>query len=71
MRRSWMPVRCMIHSSVVSTNVARSALDNTAGGMHLPQPVMAAYVMKIPHANDVPRLAGGNAPRPGDRLPGF
>ena len=42
-RRSWMPVRVVIHSSSVSMIVARSALDRTAGGMHLPQPVMAAY----------------------------
>ena len=41
-RRSWMPVRDVIHSSSVSMNDARSALVRTAGGMHLPQPVMAA-----------------------------
>ena len=44
MRRSRMPVRMTIHSSLVSRKVARSALVRTAGGRHLPQPVMAAYV---------------------------
>ena len=41
-RRSFMPVREVIHSSSVSRNVAKSALVSTAGGMHLPQPVIAA-----------------------------
>ena len=41
-RRSLMPVRLVIHSSVVSMKLARPALSRTAGGMHLPQPVMAA-----------------------------
>ena len=41
-RRSRMPVRVRIHSSVVSRKVERSALVSTAGGMHAPQPVMAA-----------------------------
>src|SRR5512145_482102 len=41
-RRSFMPVRLVIQASSVSRNVARSALVSTAGGMHLPQPVMAA-----------------------------
>src|SRR5690606_10804691 len=47
MRRSLMPVRVVIHSSLVSKNVARSALLRTAGGMHLPQPVIAAYFMTV------------------------
>ena len=42
MRRSRIPVREVIHSSSVSMKVARSALVRTEGGMHLPQPVMAA-----------------------------
>ena len=42
MRRSRMPVRDVTHSSSVSMKVARSAFVRTAGGMHLPQPVMAA-----------------------------
>ena len=41
-RRSRMPVRVVIHSSVVSRNDARSAFESTDGGMHLPHPVMAA-----------------------------
>ena len=45
-RRSFMPVRVVIHSSVVSRNVARSALVRTAGGRPSPQPVMDAYVMR-------------------------
>ena len=44
-RRSLIPVRLVIHSSVVSMKLARPALSSTAGGMHLPQPVMAACVM--------------------------
>jgi hypothetical protein len=35
-RRSRMPVRVRIHSSLVSRKVARSALLRTAGGRHLP-----------------------------------
>src|SRR5688572_20869025 len=41
-RRSRMPVRVVIHSSLVSRKVAMSALVSTAGGRHFPQPVMAA-----------------------------
>ena len=55
-RRSLMPVRVVIHSSVVSMKLARPALSSTAGGMHLPQPVMAAYVMA---GNHTPGPAGG------------
>ena len=44
-RRSFMPVRDVIHSSLVSRKVERSALVSTEGGMAAPQPVMAAYVM--------------------------
>ena len=42
MFRSRIPVRVLIHSSDVSRNVERSSLLSTAGGMHAPQPVMAA-----------------------------
>ena len=41
-RRSFIPVREVIHSSEVSRKVERSSLVSTAGGMHAPQPVMAA-----------------------------
>ncbi len=41
-RRSRIPVREVIHSSDVSRKVERSSLERIAGGMHLPQPVMAA-----------------------------
>src|SRR6476646_9365474 len=44
-RRSLMPVRDVIHSSSVSISDARSALLRIDGGMHLPQPVIAAYVI--------------------------
>ena len=47
MRRSFMPVRLTIHSSSVLRKVARSALVSTAGGRHLPQPVMAACFIGI------------------------
>src|SRR6185369_9856371 len=49
-RRSLMPVREVIHSSLVSINKARSALLRTDGGMHFPQPVIAAYLMSIPES---------------------
>src|SRR5688572_33368858 len=64
-RRSFMPVRVVIHSSVVSMKLARPALSSTAGGIHLPQPVMAAYVMA---GNHNPGPPGGYTAR---RLPGL
>src|SRR5688572_10666969 len=64
-RRSLIPVRVVIHSSVVSMKLARPGLSSTAGGMHLPQPVMAAYVMA---GNHTPGPAGGYTAR---RLPGL
>src|SRR3990172_977710 len=45
-RRSFIPVRDVIHSSFVSRKVERSAFVRTAGGMHAPQPVIAAKVMQ-------------------------
>src|SRR5215467_4517756 len=42
MRRSFMPVRVVIHSSDVSRNVDRSALERMAGGIAEPQPVIDA-----------------------------
>jgi hypothetical protein len=47
MRRSFIPVRDVIHSSSVSRKVAKSAFVSTDGGMHFPQPVIAAYAMVI------------------------
>ena len=41
-RRSWMPVRSRIHSSLVSIIPARSSLVRTLGGSAVPQPVMTA-----------------------------
>src|SRR6185436_16071047 len=46
-RRSRIPVRDVIHASSVSMSDARSALVRTDGGMHLPHPVTAAYVMRL------------------------
>ena len=48
MRRSRMPVRLTIHSSLVSRMALRSSLLSTAGGRHLPQPVMAAWITGTP-----------------------
>src|SRR5690349_15040925 len=48
MRRSRMPVREVIHSSDVSKSVARSVFESTAGGKHLPQPVIAALLTAAP-----------------------
>jgi hypothetical protein len=42
-----MPVREVIHSSLVSIKVVRSALLNIAGGRHLPQPVISAYFIDV------------------------
>jgi hypothetical protein len=41
-RRSFIPVREVIHSSEVSRKVDRSAFVRTAGGMQAPHPVIAA-----------------------------
>ncbi len=69
-RRSRIPVREVIHSSSVSMSDARSALVRMAGGMHLPQPVMAAWVMGIVAANRNRECAGTPGRHPGPRLPG-
>src|SRR5690554_619973 len=47
MRRSLMPVRVVIHSSLVSTIVSNILLDNTNSGTYLPTPVMAAVIFVI------------------------
>ena len=47
MRRSRMPVRSMIHSSVVSTSVESSALVTTRSGTCEPRPVIE---MGVPFA---------------------
>ena len=39
MRRSWMPVRFTIHSSLVSTSFARSSLLTESFGSALPHPI--------------------------------
>src|SRR6516225_8920933 len=51
MRRSRIPVRLTIHSSLVSRMADRSSLFSTAGGRHFPQPVIAARVMRRPLVN--------------------
>ena len=51
-RRSLMPVRSVIHSSVVSSRASKSALVTTLSGRAVPQPVMVA-----------PADAGGHAVR--------
>src|ERR1700704_2131881 len=57
MRRSWMPVRLTIHSSLGSRRLEGSGVLSTAGGRHLPQPVMAAWVTATPPSCFV-RIAG-------------
>src|SRR5262249_46319110 len=42
-----MPVRLVTHSSVVSRIWARSLFDSTAGGRHLPHPVMDAFAALV------------------------
>ena len=42
MRRSLMPLRLVIHSSLVSTIRSRSELLSTVGGRAFPQPVISA-----------------------------
>src|SRR5271170_1558161 len=58
MRRSRMPVRLTIHSSLVSRMVDRSWLVSTAGGRHFPQPVIAAWVTRGPPHERFVRIAG-------------
>ena len=53
MRRSRMPVREEIHSSLVSTKVAMSWLERIAGGRHLPQPMMLALGMRAPSRGSI------------------
>ncbi len=45
MRRSLIPVLVVIQSSVVSVSASRSELFSTAGGTHLPHPVIVALRM--------------------------
>src|SRR5262249_31022879 len=63
MRRSRIPVRLTIHSSLVSSIVDRSWLLRTAGGRHLPQPVIAACVTERSAATGLVRIAGGGSNR--------
>ena len=55
-RRSLIPVRVVIHSSEVSTSCSRSWLVSTLGGMHMPQPVISAFLILVSsvsaHRND-------------------
>src|SRR5580704_15413806 len=60
MRRSRMPVRVRIHSSLVSRMVDRSWLVSTAGGRHFPQPVIAACINALSPAERFVRIAGGD-----------
>ena len=63
-RRSRMPVRSTIHSSVVSSMASRSALVTTLSGSAVPQPVIAAPTSSVDHR------AASRRPQPGDRLAG-
>src|SRR5437763_17163137 len=67
MRRSRIPVRLTIQSSLVSSRLERSWLLSTAGGRHLPQPVMAAWITLTPPSCCV-RIAAVRARRSGERL---
>ena len=62
-RRSRMPVRLVIHSSLVSSMPARSWFERTAGGRHLPQPVMAAWVVMAWQHTTPPPVAHAWSPR--------
>src|SRR5580765_7314312 len=55
MRRSRMPVRSRIHSSEVSTILARSALLSTRSGTYMPVPTTAAPRM-VSGGSDMVRL---------------
>ncbi len=47
MCRRFMPVRCTIHASVVSTSFSRSSFVSTPGGAYEPTPEIAApYAVK-------------------------
>ena len=58
MRRSQMPVREEIHSSLVSMKVEISPFDRILGGRHLPQPVMAAFGIWCPSRVVWPGFSG-------------
>ena len=51
MRRSFIPVRLVIHSSFVSTIFSRSAFESTVGGMAFPQPTISAF--RITHLQEL------------------
>src|SRR3954451_17476002 len=83
-RRSRMPLRSTIHSSLVSSMASRSALVTTLSGSAVPQPEMRADVMSPscrsrgaivetppPNPKGI-RLLGGRSrrPKPRDRLTG-
>ena len=52
---SFMPVRCWIHSSEVSTNFDSSSFVMMLSGVHLPQPVIVDF-RKISFLNIVQRV---------------
>src|SRR4051794_16933717 len=56
--RSWIPVRATIHSSLVSSRVARSAFVTVLSGSAVPQPVITAPRLLIS------RLLPVRSPRP-------
>ena len=61
MRRSWMPLRCTIHSSLVSTIFSRSALLRIRLGAYAPTPVILARIIRVPLLD---RLAPPRLPVP-------
>src|SRR5258708_24031599 len=54
-RRSRMPVRVTIHSSLVSTIFSRSALESTRSGSARPVPTMVAPRMRSSFGIDAPQ----------------
>src|SRR5688500_4283601 len=54
-RRS-MPVRVLIHSSVVSTIFSRSAFVSTRSGRYLPVPAMREYILMTPILDELANL---------------
>src|SRR5439155_7898276 len=60
-RRSRMPVRSMIHSSVVSSRDAKSALVTIFSGRAVPHPVMRIPTLSLSGAEPGDRLTCGDA----------
>src|SRR5579875_3991636 len=67
-RRSRIPLRSKIQSSLVSNRVVRSSLETTVGGRALPHPLTATPVKGGPRAGAQRRFGRSCRVQPGDGL---